>query len=55
VDLLSCGPGHDRACVIRSERPRTQVTRCEVIFLVDVVSPDQNEGENADADTEADE
>jgi Ca2+-binding RTX toxin-like protein len=55
VDLLSCGPGHDRAWVLRSERPRTQVTRCEVIFLVDVVSPDQNEGENADADTEADE
>jgi hypothetical protein len=54
-DLLNRGPGHDKAWVLRSERPRTQVTGCEVIFVVDVVSPDQDEGENADADTEADE
>ena len=55
VDLLQCGPGRDKAWVLRAERPRTQIVGCEVIYLVDVVSPDQEEGENADADTEADE
>ena len=54
VDLLQCGPGHDKAWILRSERPQTQVGGCEVIYVVDVVSPDQDEGENADADTEAD-
>jgi Ca2+-binding RTX toxin-like protein len=54
VDLLQCGPGRDKAWVLRAERPRTQVVGCELIYLVDVVTPDQEEGENTDADTEAD-
>jgi hypothetical protein len=54
VDLLNCGPGNDKAFVLRSERPRTQLVGCETVFVVDVLSPDQEEGENADADDEAD-
>ena len=53
-DLLNCGPGDDRAWVLRSERPLTQIVGCETIYVVVTVSPDQDEGENADADTEAD-
>jgi Ca2+-binding RTX toxin-like protein len=53
-DLLDCGPGHDRAWVLRSERPRTQLSGCEVVFVVDAPTADQDEGENTDADTEAD-
>jgi Ca2+-binding RTX toxin-like protein len=55
IDLLQCGPGRDEAWVLRAERPRTQIVGYEAIYLVDVVSPDQEEGENAAADTEADE
>ena len=51
----SAPAGRDRAWVLRAERPRTQVVGCELIYLVDVVTPDQEEGENADADAEADE
>ena len=54
-DLLNCGPGSDKAWVLRAERPRTQLVGCETVFVVDGPSPDQDEGENADADTEADE
>src|SRR5688500_11240697 len=53
VDLLRCGLGRDKAWVLRAERARTQVVGCEIVYLVDVVTADQNEGENADADTEA--
>ncbi len=53
-DLLNCGPGNDKAWVLRGERPRTQLVGCEVVFVVDAPSSDQDEGENADADTEAD-
>jgi hypothetical protein len=53
-DLLHRGPCHDKAWVLRAERPRTQIVGCEVIYVVDVLAPDQQEGENADADTEAD-
>jgi hypothetical protein len=52
-DLLNCGPGHDRAFVLRSERPRTTFIGCEVVFVVDAPTADQDEGENADADAEA--
>ena len=38
----------------RSERPRTQLVGCEMVFVVDGPTADQDEGENADADTEAD-
>ncbi len=54
-DLLNCGPGNDKAWVLRAERPRTQLVGCETVFVVDGPSADQDEGENADADTEADE
>ena len=54
VDLLQCGPGRDKAWILREERARTQVVGCETVYVVVEVSPDQNEGENADADTEAD-
>jgi hypothetical protein len=39
--------------VLRSERPRTQLVGCETVFVVDGPNADQDEGENADADTEA--
>jgi Ca2+-binding RTX toxin-like protein len=54
VDLLQCGPGHDTAWILRSERARTQVVGCEVIYVVDVLTPEQSDDENADADSEAD-
>ena len=41
--------------MLRAERPRTQLVGCEIVFVVDGPSADQDEGENADADTEADE
>jgi Ca2+-binding RTX toxin-like protein len=53
-DLLNCGPGNDKAWVLRAERPRTQLVGCEKVYVVDVLTPDQDEGENSDADTEAD-
>ena len=53
-DLLNCGPGHDKAFVLRSERPRTQLVGCEVVVIVDTLTADQEEGENSDADAEAD-
>ncbi len=53
-DLLACGPGHDEAFVLRSERPMTRLQGCEKLFLVVDLTPDQNEGENSDADAEAD-
>ena len=54
VDLLQCGPGRDTAWILRSERRITQVVGCEVVYLVDVLTHEQGESENADADTEAD-
>ena len=53
-DLLNCGPGNDKAFVLRSERSRTQLVGCEVVFIVDALTADQDEGENTDSDTEAD-
>jgi hypothetical protein len=41
--------------VLRAERPRTQLVSCELVFVVDGPTADQDEGENADADAEADE
>lgn len=49
-DLLHCGPGNDKAWVLPSERPRTQLVGCETVFVVDAPTADQDEGENADAD-----
>ena len=37
-----------------AERPRTRIVNCETVFVVDRVTADQEEGENADADTDAD-
>ena len=53
VDLLQCGPGRDKAWVLRAERPRTQVVGCEIDLPRRRRARRQNEGENADADTEA--
>ena len=53
-DVLNCGRGNDKAWVLRAERPRTRLVGCEKVYLVDVLTSDQEEGENADADTEAD-
>jgi len=54
VSGLNRDPGRDKGWILRSERPRTRVVGCEVVYVVDAVSPDQQEGENADADAEAD-
>jgi Ca2+-binding RTX toxin-like protein len=54
VDLLQCGPGRDKAWILRAERARTQVVGCEVVYVVDVLDPVQEQEENTDADTEAD-
>jgi len=54
VDLLQCGTGRDTAWILRSERRITQVVGCEVVYLVDVLSREQADEENTDADTEAD-
>ena len=53
-DLLNCGPGDDKAFVLRSERPSTTLVGCETLLIVVELSADQEEGENSDADTEAD-
>ena len=53
-DLLNCGPGNDKAFVLRSERPRTQLVGCEKVEVVEAPTADQDEGENATADAEAD-
>jgi hypothetical protein len=53
-DVLHCGPGRDKAFVLRSERPRTALVGCEDVEVVEVLTTDQEEGENADADAEAD-
>jgi Ca2+-binding RTX toxin-like protein len=53
-DLLSCGPGNDKAWVLRAERPTTQLVGCEKVYVVDVLTADQDEGENADTDAAAD-
>ena len=53
-DVLDCGRGDDAAYVLRAERPRTRLIGCERLYLVVDLSPDQAEGENADADAEAD-
>ena len=54
VDLLQCGPGRDTAWILRSERRITQVVGCEFVYLVDVLTQEQADEENTDADTEAD-
>ena len=53
VDLLQCGPGRDTAWILRSERHLTQVVACEVVYLVDLLTQEQADEENADADIEA--
>ena len=53
-DLLDCGLGRDRAFVLRSERPMTVLVGCEKVYVVDVLTADQQEGELAEADVEAD-
>ena len=53
-DLLSCGPGNDTAFVLHSERPTTTIRGCEKVFVEISPTPDQQAGEDADADTEAD-
>ncbi len=53
-DVLACGPGDDEAFVLRSERPTTRLRDCERLYLVVELTAEQAEGENADADDEAD-
>jgi hypothetical protein len=53
-DLLACGPGNDEAFVLRSERALTTLRGCEKLFLMVDLTSDQPEGENAEADVEAD-
>ena len=53
-DVLDCGRGDDEAFVLRAERPRTRLIGCERVYLVVDPSSDQEEGENSDADEEAD-
>ena len=53
-DALHCGRGDDRAVVLRSERPLTRITGCERLELVVILTADQEAGENADTDAEAD-
>ena len=53
-DLLNCGPGDDKALVLRSERPSTTLVGCETLLIVVELTAEQEEGENTDADTEAD-
>ena len=43
-----------KAWVLRAERPRTQLVGCEKVEVVDGPTADQDEGENATADAEAD-
>ena len=51
---MTGGPGHVEAFVLRSERRRTQLVGCELVFVVDGATADQDEGENTDADVDAD-
>jgi hypothetical protein len=43
-----------KAWVLRAERPRTQFVGCEKVEIVYGPTADQDEGENATADAEAD-
>jgi Ca2+-binding RTX toxin-like protein len=52
-DLLNCGRGDDKAYVLRSERPSTRLVGCEALYVVVSLTDDQAEGENSDADAEA--
>ncbi len=52
-DLLNCGSGDDKAFVLRSERPNTRLVGCETLYLVVSLTDDQAEGENSEADAEA--
>jgi len=54
-DLLDCGPGSDKAFVLRAERPLTRLVGCEKVYIVVAPTADQDEGENSEADAEADE
>ena len=40
--------------MLRSERPSTTLVGCETLLIVVELTADQEEGENSDADTEAD-
>ena len=53
-DILDCGRGDDTAYVLRTERPSTRLIGCERLYLVVDLTADQAEGEDADADAEAD-
>lgn len=53
-DLLDCGPGSDKAFVLRAERPLTRIVSCETLYIVVTPTSDQNEGESSEADAEAD-
>ena len=54
LDVLHCGPGDDKAFVLRSERPNTRLVSCETLYIVVTTTADQEEGENSEADAEAD-
>ena len=51
---MNCGPGDDKAFVLRSERPSTTLVGCETLLVVVELTAEQEESENSDADTEAD-
>jgi Ca2+-binding RTX toxin-like protein len=53
VDVLNCGDGADEAFVLRAERPLTRLYGCEKLYVVVELTPDQSEGETAEADAEA--
>jgi hypothetical protein len=47
-------PRSGRAFVLRSERTTTRLSGCERLYVVVELTAEQAEGENADADAEAD-
>ncbi len=53
IDVLNCGDGSDEAFVLRAERPLTRLHGCEKLYLVVDLTPEQAEGETAEADAEA--
>ena len=52
-DLLDCGDGNDVAFVRFSEKDSTTLVGCERVRYVKIVTADQNAGENADTDAQA--
>ena len=52
--MLDCGPGHDVAFIRASEKDTTTTDgQCERIKIVRVITADQQNGENADTDADA--